>query len=212
MVASYLLESDEESPVTGTDIDSAVREALEEGDRRRATEVAIEAYGREIYNYIRRTVRAEHLADDAFQDFALDLLDGWEQFAWESTVKTWAYSVARNATHRLLRAESSGNRRRLHTDEQEELAAEWTRTTTRNWEKTEARKWLWETVEEFDPEDRELLVLRLGNQMEWSEVARVVEDDDDLDGDALRRASARLRKRFQRLKENLRERRDEFGG
>lgn len=198
--------------MTKSDIDSAVREALDEGDPRRATEIALEAYGTELYNYIRRTVRTEPVADDAFQDFALDLLDGWDQFDWKSSVKTWAYSVARNATHRRLRKENPGERRRLHTDEQKELAAEWTRTTTRNWEKSEAKQWLWETVEEFDPEDRELLVLRLGNQMEWSEVARVIEGDEDLDGDELRRASARLRKRYQRLKDKLRERRDEFRG
>jgi RNA polymerase sigma-70 factor (ECF subfamily) len=59
--------------------------------------------------------------------------------------------------------------------------------------------------EALDPEDQELLILRVDRSMEWADLARVMSDRDDLDGEELKRESARLRKRFQSVKDKLRE-------
>ena len=52
--------------------------------------------------------------------------------------------------------------------------------------------------------DRALLVLRVDRGLSWNDLARVLnEDGEPLDDAALKRESARLRKRFQLLKREL---------
>lgn len=188
-----------------------IRELVEGGETDRATDRVLEVWGDDLYNYIRRISCDRSLAQDAFQECSMDIWRGLESFGWNSSLETWLYTVARNATYDLMRKRDRRDVRPFRTDEQRELVANWTRTVTKNFEKTEAKEWLWEVIEEFDSEDRELLVLRVGHRKPWKEVARIVEDGD-LEDDELRRASARLRKRYQRVKESLRERRDEFDG
>ena len=56
------------------------------------------------------------------------------------------------------------------------------------------------------PEDeRMLLVLRVDKQLGWNDLARVMHEGgpEPLDDEALKREAARLRKRFQLLKERL---------
>ena len=64
----------------------------------------------------------------------------------------------------------------------------------------------------LDDNDRTLLILRVDRAMSWNDVARVMleEGEDDSD-DAVGRAAARLRKRFQSVKETIRARAVETG-
>ena len=58
--------------------------------------------------------------------------------------------------------------------------------------------------EELPEEDRALLVLRVDRGLEWADLARVfLAGDDTPTPDVLKRESARLRKRFQLIKERL---------
>jgi RNA polymerase sigma-70 factor (ECF subfamily) len=52
--------------------------------------------------------------------------------------------------------------------------------------------------EQLDPEEHELLLLRLDRGLAWKDIARILGGDDDVDA----RASA-LRKRFERAKQRL---------
>ena len=59
----------------------------------------------------------------------------------------------------------------------------------------------------LDDDERALLVLRVDRQMSWNDVARVMASDDDGDSDGqLAKVAARLRKRFQSVKETIRKR------
>jgi RNA polymerase sigma-70 factor (ECF subfamily) len=60
--------------------------------------------------------------------------------------------------------------------------------------------------DELELDDQTLLTLRVDRDLSWNEVARILSDDEIDDEDALTRASARLRQRFKKLKEHLRER------
>jgi hypothetical protein len=50
-----------------------------------------------------------------------------------------------------------------------------------------------------------ILVLHVDRGMAWNELAQVMAEDDELAGPALTKESARLRQRFHRLTERLRE-------
>ncbi|MDD9943302.1 MAG: hypothetical protein OXU20_19845, partial [Myxococcales bacterium] len=61
--------------------------------------------------------------------------------------------------------------------------------------------------DQLDPDDRMLLVLRIDRAMAWRDLAQVmmgqVEGEGDVDADAVDREAARLRKRFERVKADL---------
>ena len=72
--------------------------------------------------------------------------------------------------------------------------------------RSETRTALARLRDELPEEDRELLVLRIDRGLAWEELARVLLGADVVSDAALVRESARLRKRFQLVKERLRER------
>jgi RNA polymerase sigma-70 factor, ECF subfamily len=53
--------------------------------------------------------------------------------------------------------------------------------------------------EQLDPEDHEILLLRLDRELPWRDIARILGGDDQITVRA-----AALRKRFERTKERLR--------
>src|SRR5687767_8830043 len=58
---------------------------------------------------------------------------------------------------------------------------------------------------ELPEDDQTLLVLRVDRELAWDDLARVFLDEAEAtDGEALKREAARLRKRFQLVKERLR--------
>jgi RNA polymerase sigma-70 factor (ECF subfamily) len=78
------------------------------------------------------------------------------------------------------------------------------RTETLSILRTEKRTELEKLRDELSDEDRLLLILRVDRNMAWTAVAQVIGDLSTDDDPALRQEAARLRKRFQLLKERLR--------
>ena len=80
------------------------------------------------------------------------------------------------------------------------------RTETLAFLRTEKRTRLQALRDSLPEEDRMLLVLRVDRQLAWNDLARVLHEADEgtpLDDAAIAREAARLRKRFQVLKEKL---------
>lgn len=69
--------------------------------------------------------------------------------------------------------------------------------------RSEVKDGLRKLREQLDPDEQQLLLLRIDRDLGWTEIAEIIDDDDD--PKALARASARLRQQFQTLKERLRE-------
>ena len=83
-------------------------------------------------------------------------------------------------------------------------------TLRRGWyaRRTETKTRLQALRDALPEEDRMLLVLRMDRQLAWNELARVLAEADGdvpLDDAALAKEAARLRKRFQLVKDRLRE-------
>ena len=59
--------------------------------------------------------------------------------------------------------------------------------------------------EQLEPEEQTILVLRVDRQMTWPQLAEVMADGDSIADEATRKSeAARLRKRFQSIKDKLR--------
>lgn len=192
------------SALDHTEREEKIRDLLASGRHDEAVEVTMNLYGAQIMGYLVGLNRDVNEADEAFQTFSLDLWRGLASFTGRSSLRTWLFTVARNAHWRTLRRRSAGGKQvHLDTEAERGLPARHTRTGTALWRRTEARDWLWEQIQSFDSEDRELLVLRLVEQMGWRAIAEITTSDEALDAADLKRRAANLRKRFERLKERL---------
>lgn len=182
-----------------------VRRLCEEGAVAAATAVAIRAYGPEILGFLVAQHRGDQDADEVFSIWSERLFRGLPGFAWGSSLRTWAYTVARNASVNFLHGQRARARREEAPGSAEIAAVEQeVRTATPPFRRTEARDKLAAIRDALPPEDRMLLVLRVDRRLEWKDLARVMlgEDEDATDA-ALAKESQRLRKRFQLLKEKL---------
>lgn len=91
-------------------------------------------------------------------------------------------------------------------DSQFLVEAEKLRSATRNHLKTEVKTKMRELRERLPQDDQMLIVLRINQKLSWNEIAVIISGEGDaMEDEAKRRWSARLRKRFQLLKEQLRE-------
>jgi RNA polymerase sigma-70 factor (ECF subfamily) len=172
-----------------------------------ATRAALEGYGPEIMRFLHTLHARDDAAAEAFSLFAEGIWRGLPAFAWECSFRTWAYAVARRASLRHRRDEGRRARRHVPLDTTPEVAAvvARVRTETLSFLRTERRTRFAEIRDALPPDDRALLVLRIDRGLAWNDLALAMHEDEEtpLTGEALKRAAARLRKRFQVLKEKL---------
>lgn len=183
-----------------------LRELCEADDYPAATTLTIEKYGPEILGYLVAVARTESDASDAFSLFSEDLWRGIERFRWEASMRTWAYTLARNALRRLVRTPDRKARKVPLSGSPEVFdMAEKVRTQTMDYLRTEVKDQVAELRKELDPEDQTLFVLRISREMSWTEIARVMYEDPEAGEDEIKKVSARYRKRFERAKNALAE-------
>ncbi len=194
-----------------TDSERHIRELAASGAAAEAATVALRAFGPELLRFLIHVHRDEVTAEEVFAEVAEDLWRGLPSFRWESSFRTWAYRVARSASSRQRKR----GRRRDRLVPLAELGplseiVESVRTQTLTALRTEGRSKLDQLREELDVDERVLLVLRIDKGLPWDAVARVLHDGPDAPGPEPRDV-ARIRKRFQLLKERLKRRGRELG-
>jgi RNA polymerase sigma-70 factor (ECF subfamily) len=190
--------------MTGDDIDGELGQLLDNKTYDRAATLAMTAYGPELYGFLVHLMGNETAAADVFSQMVEDLWRGLPAFEQRCSLRTWMYLLARHAGARFRR--SPWNRGGRCADSiLDELVAT-ARSRTAPWLQTDVKD-RWRALrDELEPDDKTLLVLRVDRDLAWSDVARVMLGDDGASDDDIERESARLRKRFQLLKTDLRER------
>lgn len=161
------------------------------------TTAALRLYGTELLGFLRALSRDDDLAAEAFAELGEDLWRGLPGFRWQSSLRSWLYTLARNALAQLRR----DPRRRIDRNLPLSIAPEMEamlRTATREIQRTEVKDQFRVLREQLDPEEHELLLLRLDRELSWKEIARITGGDADVDTRA-----ATLRKKFERAKDRL---------
>lgn len=175
------------------------------GAHNRTAELAIRAYGPEIRGWLVGVTRDRAAATEIYSLVCEDIWKGLPGFRWESSFRTWAYRVARNAWFRYLR--SVERARETETQLDDVVAGglpQADRSRTHPWLRTEVREGLARLRGQLTPADRMLLTLRVERRMAWEDIARVVASDGEaLTPEAVRRRAAALRQQFKRLKARL---------
>jgi RNA polymerase sigma-70 factor (ECF subfamily) len=190
-------------------LENDVRALCTKGDFAGAATMALRGYGPEVFGFLVAVHRSESDAGDVFSELTEALWRGLPGFAWESSLRTWLYAVARNVSRTRRRDAARRERRGRRTgDSALEGVAQAVRTETLAFLRTEKKTRLQALRDSLPEEDRMLLVLRVDRQLAWNDLARVLHEtgsDAPLDDAAVAKEAARLRKRFQLVKDRLRE-------
>lgn len=165
--------------------------------------LALESYGAELYGFLCRVMGTDSDAAEVFSQTCEDMWRGLGTFDHRCSVRTWLYVLARHAASRFRR--SPWNRGCRTGDAQLDELVAVARSRTDPWRRTDVKDRWRELCDALDEADRALLVLRVDRDLEWNEVGRVMLGLDASDSEVAREA-ARLRKRYQVLKSDLRAR------
>ena len=177
-------------------VETRVRALLAAGQPDAAATAAIEGYGPAVFGYLRKIVDDEDDARDAYAQWAEDLWKGLPGFRGDASLRAWTYRLAWHAACRLHRDPFRARGVRLPTSAASRLAASVAESTVATGSR---RAGLDRLRAQLPPEERTLLTLRLDRELEWDEVAEV------LSAEGAPVTAPALRKRFERLKERLRE-------
>jgi RNA polymerase sigma-70 factor (ECF subfamily) len=187
------------------DVEGEVKALCDSGDFNAATTAALRGYGQEVFSFLMARMRAEDRAADVFSATCETLWTTMSTFEWRCSMRTWIYKLARSAAIKHERSPANRRDRRMGLSQVSELVDQM-RSRTMAHLRTEVKDEFQKLREELDPDDQTLLILRVDRALDWNEIARVVEDDVvDADDDQVKKAAARVRQRFQKLKTRLRE-------
>jgi DNA-directed RNA polymerase specialized sigma24 family protein len=189
--------------------EEAIREACARNDYGLATTRAFAAYGSEILSFLTGRLRSQSDGEEAFSMFAEDLCQALPAFEFRCSVRGYLYTLARNAGNRYASAPHNRRERNLSVNVDASLSAvvERARSETAAHKRTEVKDKIRAMRECLPEADQTLLILHVDRGLPWSEIALVMhESGPDLQGEPLARESARLRKRFERVKAELKQR------
>ena len=184
-------------------LEEEIRAKLDARELDEAAKRALTGYGPEIFGYLVRVMGDEESAEEVYAQFCENLWRGLPRFERKCSFRTWAYHLARNARNQFWKDAYNRLGRRLKTDEANQIQV-LARSTTLIFRKTETKDQLAAIRQELDPDERELLVLRVDRRMSWKEIASVLAEtqsplDEELSGNA-----TALRQRFRRLHTKIR--------
>jgi RNA polymerase sigma-70 factor (ECF subfamily) len=187
-------------------VETRLTEMLRAGALDELATLALETYGPEVYGFLLNLMGGSPDARDVFSQAIEDFWRRLPGFRGQCSVRTWLYMLAQHVAWRYRRSPWNRGQRTGVSKVEELVAAVQSRTSP--WQRTDIKDKWHELREALDPEDRAILVLRVDRDLEWNEIARVMlgESEQDHTTVELAREAARLRKRFQLLKEELRER------
>lgn len=145
-----------------------------------AFSVLVERYQAMVLRCTRQVLGDAAEAEDAAQDAFVVIFKKIDSFRGESSLKTWVYRIARNTA--LNRARALSRRLPRATSTHENDAATWEETpASRRFdpvdhaERTELASSLREMVGRLDESYREVLVLRDVEELDYEEIAQILE-------------------------------------
>jgi RNA polymerase sigma-70 factor (ECF subfamily) len=191
-----------------------IRAHCDSGEHHEAATLLLQSYGRDIFRFLMSRLRDEQASSDVFSQFTEDLWRGLAGFQWQCSARVWSYTLARHAASRHIAGAQRLRGREAPLSAAGRLSEleQKIRTQTLAAVRTEVKSRLAELREKLSLDDQTLLILRVNRKLNWKEIAQVMIDENEeaTDG-AIDKVAVRLRKRFQSIKEKLREMASEAG-
>ncbi len=187
----------------GGDLDGTARALIKEGRTVAAVEQVLKSLGPEVHGFLCASLGNDGDADEVFSAVAERLWRSLGAFEWRCTLRTWLYVIARREAERFVRAARRHRVGRVRLSELVDVIAA-ARTESQAKRRSEQRNRFQRLRDELEPADRDLIILRVDRGLAWDEIALAfVDDPDSSSAEDLHREAARVRKRFQLVKEGL---------
>ena len=183
-------------------LDDQVRSLLSAGDVQAATTLALRELGPEVLGFLCGAV-GESDGEEIFAALSIRLWRSLANFEGRCSIRTWTYVLARHEISRFKRGVRRHEAGRVPLSQLQEVL-EAVRTKTRSALATAKQQELAKLREELPQEDRMILILRVDRDLSWTDIALTFAGNPEkvTEGE-LRREAARLRKRFQLIKQRL---------
>lgn len=185
-----------------------IRACCERADFGGAATTAIRGYGPELYGFLVGFHRAEQDAAEVFSLVMERLFRGIPRFDWGCSFRTWAYTIAHNASATYRADAQRRGRRHVPLGDAPEVSqiVEQVRSETASHLRTETKSRVAALRASLTVEEQTLLSLRIDRDLAWDDIVLILRGGDERPTDeVLRRESAKMRKRYQALKDKLRE-------
>jgi RNA polymerase sigma-70 factor (ECF subfamily) len=205
------------------ELDDEVRSLLARGDVSAATTAVLRHLGPEVLGFLCGVV-GESDGYEVFSPWSERLWHSLKTFRHACSIRTWCYVLARHEISRFKRGVKKHEAGRQPISQFEEILEE-ARSQTRSALATDKRQKLDRLRRELSADDRMILILRVDRKLAWEDIALAFADGAPVsihgaahgelrgtadqaspaapDGAALKREIARLRKRYQLIKERL---------
>lgn len=176
-----------------------MREACLRHEFELASTRALAAYGSEIQSFLCARLGSRYEGEQAFSAFADALAHALPAFDFHCTVRAYLYTIARATGDGCARAPRAPPASELTESSLQSQIDGFTLGQTDTRERARSLRL------QLDANDQTLLILYVDRGLPWSEIALVLhQGPTPLEGDQLARESARLRKRFEHVKAELR--------
>jgi RNA polymerase sigma-70 factor, ECF subfamily len=180
-----------------------IRALVVAGNVNRAANEIVRELGPEVFGFLRGALGSDADADEVFAVASERIWKAIGAFQWQCSLRTWVYVIARNETARFLRRGGRRNGKMASASELDRVVAA-VRTETLSALRSEKFNKLKALRDELPVEDRMLLILRVDRDLSWEDTARAFLGEAEAWQDELiKREAARLRKRFQLVRQRL---------
>jgi RNA polymerase sigma-70 factor (ECF subfamily) len=185
-----------------SELDGRVRSLLAVGDTGAAATLVLRELGPEVLGFL-SGVLGDADADEVYSALSERLWKSLKGFEGRCSLRTWTYVLARREITRFRKGMRRHAEGRVPLSElQDELAVP--KTRTRSAAVTDKQRMLTALRDELPIEDRTLLILRVDRKLRFDEIALAFADNPETFAEVdRRREAARLRKRFQLVKQRL---------
>jgi RNA polymerase sigma-70 factor (ECF subfamily) len=184
------------------EFDERVRSLLAAGETGAAVTLALRELGPEVLGFL-SGVLGDADADEVFSALSERLWRSLDGFEGRCSLRTWTYVLARREIGRFRKRTRRHEAGRVPISELKDVLAA-ARTRPGSTQATDRRQQLMALRDELPIEDRTLLILRVDRKLAWDEIALAFADIPETFSDEdRRREAARLRKRFQLVKQRL---------
>lgn len=177
------------------DLERSERAGLRDGDPDVLARF-YDLYFDQVYGYVRRMVREEHLAEDLTQDIFLHLQGALKSYDPERELRPWVFTIATNKVRDHWRSRRhASSQREVSAEDDAAMAVDPTRGPSGDLEGQELKDVVARAVAELPEIMQTTLTLRYYEGLSFAEIGAIVE-----------RNEVAVRKRYSRAMEELRER------
>jgi RNA polymerase sigma-70 factor (ECF subfamily) len=185
-----------------SDVDQRVRALLAAGQTSEAATLALRELGPEVLGFLSGVI-GDADADEVYSTWSERLWRSLKGFEGRCSLRTWMYVLARREISRFRKGARRHAEGRVPLSDFKDVLPAASRRT-RSTIATEKQRQLTALRDELPIEDRTLLILRVDRKLGFDDIALAFAENPEAFAEVdRRREAARLRKRFQLVKQRL---------